>query len=203
MTLVEVVADFVCPWCFIGKRRLDRALADSGRREDYTIRWLPYELDPSMPAAGLERSSYRARRFGSLERSMHMDLRATLAGRDVGIEFRYDLMKRVPNTSKAHRLVLWVGLHGDQRDAVDALFRAYFLEGRDIGVRDTLLEVAEELLLPRSEIDALFRDDRSLAEVRGLEQQVSSYGVTAVPSYILNRAESVIQGLDSLVSLIH
>jgi predicted DsbA family dithiol-disulfide isomerase len=202
-TLVEVVADFTCPWCFLGKRRLDRALAGSARREDYSVRWLPYELDPSIPAAGRERLSYRTQRFGSLERSMQMDQRATLAGQDVGIAFRYDLMKRVPNTANAHRLVWSAGFYGEQRATVDAIFRAYFLEGRDIGSRQTLLEVAEDLQLPRGEIATLFDDDRSLAEVRKLEQRVTSHGVATVPSYILNRAELVIQGLDSLISIVH
>lgn len=98
-TLVEIVADFVCPWCFIGKRRLERALERSRRRGNYSVRWLPYELDPSVPAEGQERLRYRTQRFGSLARSMQLDQRATLAGREVGIGFRYDLMKRVPNTS--------------------------------------------------------------------------------------------------------
>ena len=202
-TLVEVVSDFVCPWCFIGKRRLDRALAGSARREDYTVRWLPYELDPSMSAAGRERLSYRTHRFGSLEGSMQKDQQATLAGQDVGIAFRYDLIKRVPNTSNAHRLVWWAGTHGEQRDAVEAILGAYFLEGRDIGSKQTLLEIAEDLQLPRAEIAAIFDDDRSLAEVRKLEHRVTSYGVATVPSYILNRAELVTQSLDSLISIIH
>jgi predicted DsbA family dithiol-disulfide isomerase len=202
-TLVEVVADFVCPWCFIGKRRLDRALAGSVRRENYTVRWLPYELNPSISAAGCERLSYRTQRYGSLERSMQMDQRATLAGQDVGIAFRYDLMKRVPNTSNAHRLVWWAGTHAEQHDAVEAILGAYFLEGRDIGSKQTLLEIAEGLRLPRDEIATLFDDDRSLVEVRTLEHRVMRYGVATVPSYILNRADLVIQGLDSLISIIN
>ena len=199
--LIEVVADFVCPWCFIGKRRLDRALEDSGRRHEYSVRWLPFELDSAMPVEGRERSSYRTQRFGSLERSMQMDQRATLAGRDVGIEFRYDLITRVPNTLNAHRLVWWLRTHAAQSDAIEAIFHAYFLEGRDIGSVATLTEIAEELRLPGKAVGVLFDDPASLYEVRKLERRVASQNVVSVPSYILDRG-GLVQGLDSLISTI-
>lgn len=199
-TLVEVVGDFVCPWCFIGKRRLDRALASVPRPERYSVRWLPFELDPALPAAGRERSSYRTQRFGSLQRSMQKDQLATLAGQDVGIAFRYDRITLVPNTSNAHRLVRWLGTNGDQAAAVDAIFRAYFLEGRDIGARQTLLEIVEELALPTKALATLFDDPASLDEVRKLERRVADR-VRTVPSYILNRGE-LVQGLDSLIATI-
>ncbi len=200
-TLIEVVGDFVCPWCFIGERRLKQALAGSHRPERYSIRWLPFELDPAMPAEGRERSSYRTQRFGSLERSMQMDQRATLAGREVGIEFRYDLITRVPNTTKAHLLAWRLGTNGAQAAAVDAIFRAYFLDGRDIGSTQTLLEIAQELGQPTEAVTALFDDPAPLQELRKLERQVASRGVATVPSHILNRGE-LVQGLDSLISTI-
>lgn len=199
---VEIVADFVCPWCFIGKRRLERALQEAQRTLDYSIHWFPFELDPSMPRSGRERSSYRTQRFGSLERSMQMDQRATLAGQSVGIAFRYDLMTVVPNTFDAHRLVAWSGVNGDQSETVDAIFRAYFLEGRDIGARATLLEIAEDLWLPRLEVEALLDDPSSANELRELERRIRAQRVVTIPSYILNRAE-LVQGLDSLIADIH
>jgi len=101
---LQVVVDLICPWCFIGKTRLDQKLSSMPELSRPKIEWLPFELDPHMPAAGAERAAYRSRRFGSLEKSNEMDARAKAAGEQVGIEFRYERMIRTPNTFNAHRL---------------------------------------------------------------------------------------------------
>jgi predicted DsbA family dithiol-disulfide isomerase len=201
-TLIRVAVDLICPWCFIGKRKLELALKAAANPGSFTVEWLPFELDVAMPASGQERSSYRTRRFGSLEKSQQMDQRATVAGRDVGIDFRYDLMTRTPNTFDAHRLIWWAReFGGNQASVVEELFQAYFIEGKDIGARQTLLHVAERARLPLAQAAASLESDASAAEVRALEKSVLAQGVAGVPAYFLNQSRNAVE-LDSIIGTI-
>src|SRR5262245_25329863 len=138
---VDVISDVICPWCFIGKRRLEKAVAALDAKHEVWVRWLPFQLNPTMPRAGISRREYRTRKFGSWERSLELDARVFEVGKSEGIPFAFDRIERTPNTLNAHRLIWLAGKEGVQDAVVESLFRAYFTEGRDIGQRQTLLDV--------------------------------------------------------------
>jgi predicted DsbA family dithiol-disulfide isomerase len=171
---IEIASDVVCPWCYIGKRRLEKAL----QLVDFpvSIRWLPFQLNPDMPAEGVPRAEYRKAKFGSEERSRQLDARVIAEGRSEGIDFAFDRIQRTPNTSAAHRLI---ALAPDQNAVVDALFRAYFEEARDIGDPDVLAEIARQCGV------AGWPD--KAADVSKLEEEVRSLGISAVPTFIFER----------------
>ncbi len=137
---ISVFSDVICPWCYVGKRRLERALDQLGLRGSATIEWLPFELNPDMPADGMERALYRARKFGA-ERSERLDAQMAELGRQEGIGFAFDRMTRTPSTRRAHMLIAAAGRHARADPVVDALFRAYFEEGRDVGDPEVLREI--------------------------------------------------------------
>src|SRR6478609_7845306 len=136
---VDVISDVICPWCFIGKRRLEKALAVHGG--PVKVRWLPFQLNPTMPKEGISRREYRTRKFGSWERSLELDARVIEVGKSEGIHFAFDRIERTPNTLDAHRLIWPADKEGVQGAVVEALFRAYFTDGRDISNRQALIEV--------------------------------------------------------------
>src|SRR5258707_14945263 len=139
---IDIVSDVICPWCFIGKRRFEKALRLRPPEVEIEVHWRPYELNPDMPAEGIDRKLYRTRKFGSWEHSQALDAQVAQAGAGDGIPFAFDRMERTPNTFDAHRLIWLAGKQGAQAAVVEALFRAYFLDARDIGDREVLAQVA-------------------------------------------------------------
>src|SRR6202166_1850850 len=142
--VVDVTSDLICPWCFVAKRRLEKASCILGKTLD--IRWHPFQLNPEMPVEGLNRRLYRSAKFGSWEQSQRLDAQVSAAGTEVGIRFRHDLMKRTPNTFRGHVLLaaaLKDGVH-KQNLVAERLFQAYFLNGEDVGDPSTLLGMARE-----------------------------------------------------------
>ena len=146
MLAIDVISDVICPWCFIGKRRLEKALA--GRPA--TVRWHPFQLNPDMPREGIDRRTYRIGKFGSWERAQELDARVAAAGEDVGVAFHFERQSRTPNTLDAHRVIWLAGERGVQDEAVEALFLAYFTDGRDLSDRVTLAEIATGAGLDRA-----------------------------------------------------
>src|SRR3954471_12851548 len=131
---IDIVSDAICPWCYIGKRQLERALATlSEEGLHFSVHWNPFQLTPDMPAEGRDRAAYRAMKFGSPERVREIDERVGGAAANVDLPFRLDLIQRTPNTIDAHRLIWFAGKAGVQDAAMEAVFAAYFTEGRDIG----------------------------------------------------------------------
>jgi predicted DsbA family dithiol-disulfide isomerase len=182
---IEVVSDVICPWCYIGKRRLAKALAALAGEVGTEIRWLPFQLNPSMPREGVARAEYRIAKFGSLERSRELDARVAKEGKSEGIEFAFERKQRTPNTVAAHALVGLAQEQGRADAVVDALFRAYFEEARDIGDAAVLADVAESCQVsgrPRQE---------AMTEVVALDQQMRGMGISAVPTFILGRKLAV------------
>ena len=173
---VEVASDVVCPWCYIGKRRLEKALNLVNGEFEVNIRWLPFQLNPGMPKEGMPRAEYRKAKFGSLERSRALDARVIAEGRSEGIEFAFERIERTPNTAAAHQLIF---LARDQNPVVDALFRAYFEEAKDIGDPAVLADIAA-----RCGVDGWPGKAR---DVSGLEEQVRELGISAVPTFIFER----------------
>ena len=185
MTTIDVTSDVICPWCYVGKRRLEKAVALSGRG-DVRVRWHPFQLNPDMPAGGIDRKEYRTAKFGSWERSLALDAQVAAAGRAEGIPFAHDKMMRTPNTLAAHRLIALADAEGVQDAVVEALFRAYFTEGRDIGHTPTLLDVAAGAGLDRGRAERLLAGDDGLAAVRAADDQARRAGVQGVPFFVVN-----------------
>jgi predicted DsbA family dithiol-disulfide isomerase len=181
---ITVYSDVICPWCYVGKRRLESALAGPGMPPGVRFSWRPFELNPDMPAEGIERKVYRARKFGEA-RSAELDERMGGTGREVGIEFAFDRMQRTPNTRLAHRLI-WEADRQQRQDAVvERLFRGYFEEGLDIGRADVLEGVAAETGLEADGVQKALTGADSLEAVTKLEQQGYAMGIQGVPFFIL------------------
>jgi predicted DsbA family dithiol-disulfide isomerase len=183
---LSVVSDAICPWCYVGKRRLEQAFALMNGALRPRVTWRPFELNPQMPKSGIDRREYRMRKFGSWERSLQLDAQLTEVGKSVGIEFRYDLMKRTPNTFDAHRLIWLAGQIGVQDAMVETLFRAYFSEGRNIGDANVLAELAAVAGVERARAEALLAGTEGSAEVVGEEEVAIRAGLSGVPTFVLD-----------------
>jgi predicted DsbA family dithiol-disulfide isomerase len=182
---IDVTSDVICPWCYVGKRRLEKAIALAGGG-DVRVRWHPFQLNPRMPKAGVNRKEYRSAKFGSCERSLALDAQVAAAGRAEGIPFAHDKIERTPNTFDAHRLIWLADQNGVQDAVVEAVFRAYFTEGQDISHTPTLLDVAAGAGLDRSRAEALLNGDEGMEAIRAAEEQARRDGVQGVPFYVIN-----------------
>jgi predicted DsbA family dithiol-disulfide isomerase len=182
---IDVTSDVICPWCFVGKRRLEKAIT-LARQSAVRVRWHPFQLNPQMPKEGMNRREYRTAKFGSWERSLALDAQVTEAGRAEGIPYRFDLIERTPNTLDAHRLIGLADMEGIQDAVVEAVFRAYFTEGRDISHTPTLLDVVAGAGLDRGRAEAVLTDDEGLAAIRAAEGQARRAGVQGVPFFVIN-----------------
>jgi predicted DsbA family dithiol-disulfide isomerase len=184
---ISVFSDVICPWCFVGKRRLERALDALGQRGTAVIRWLPFELNPDMPAEGMARSVYRARKFGP-ERAAALDRDMADLGLGEGIRFAFDRMERTPNTRRAHLLIAHASRRGLGAAAAEALFTAYFEEALDIGSDPVLAGLADRLGLDPAAAVAALNDADLHASVVDLEQEAGRLGIAGVPFFIINDA---------------
>jgi len=180
--VIDVVSDVVCPWCYLGKKRLEQAVAAEGGA--VAIRWRPYQLDPTIPPGGMERRAYLKNKFGDDARlhSVHERLRAL--GAPLGIAFAFDRIERAPNTFDAHRLIRWASVTGAQDAVVDRLFALYFEQGRDIGDRNLLLDVGRQCGMDVDVVGKLYSDDADIEEVRAEIEQARKMGVTGVPFFV-------------------
>ena len=183
---VDVISDVICPWCFIGKRRLENAIAALDRQHEVRVRWLPFQLNPTMPREGVGRKEYRTKKFGSWERSLELDAQMAAAGEAEGIHFAFDRAERTPNTLDAHRLIWLADQQGVQDAVMEALFRAYFTEGRDLSNRQTLIDVVAEAGLDRSRADALLNSNDGLEAITEAEGLSRRHRVDGVPFFIIN-----------------
>ena len=190
---IDVILDVVCPWCFIGKRRLDSALLQVAALDPElvpVVSWHPFELNPDLPPEGVGRRFYLEAKFGGPERARQVYERVSAAGKSVGIDFAFDRITIQPNTLQSHRLISWAQRRGDDVSAlVESLFVAYFLEGRNLGDRDALAAIAGEAGLDAAAAHELLAGEEGAAEVRALAQRSREAGVSGVPYMIL--AESV------------
>jgi predicted DsbA family dithiol-disulfide isomerase len=178
---IEIASDVICPWCYIGKRRLEKALALVKDDVAAQIVWLPFQLNPGMPAEGLPRAEYRKAKFGSVERGRQLDARVAAEGAGEGIEFAFERMLRTPNTVQAHRLIQLAQQQGRSGNVVDALFRAYFEEACDIGDPAVLAEIAQRGAV------AGWPDAADAKAVAAMEEEVRALGISAVPTFIIER----------------
>ncbi|APC18796.1 disulfide bond formation protein DsbA [Pseudomonas frederiksbergensis] len=193
LTDIQVTYDFICPWCWIGGENLDRALAVTGLSATRRITYVPYQLNPNMPAQGMDRKTYRSGKFGSWARSQAMDAQVTQAGRAVGLVFDYERAEKTPNTLAAHRLIWRQQQIGtDASGLVKAIFKAYFAEGRDIGDVDVLVDIAGENGLDRDLTLSFLKSSEGISEVLALEAAAKARDVHSVPH--LRMGSDVISG---------
>jgi predicted DsbA family dithiol-disulfide isomerase len=186
-TRIDIVSDAICPWCYIGKRQLERALATLAQEGlSFQVHWNPFQLNPDMPKEGRDRAAYRVWKFGSAEKAAALDQRITDAAASVGLAFRTDLMTRTPNTIDVHRLIWFSGQHGAQDAVMEAVFKAYFVEGRDIGEHAVLADCAVAAGLERQDVVDFLAGDLADREMREADQAARQAGVSGVPSFFLD-----------------
>jgi predicted DsbA family dithiol-disulfide isomerase len=183
---IDVYSDIVCPWCYVGKRRLERALDQWEGGAESRITWRPFQLNPAMPKSGMDRRAYLDVKFGGAEARRAIEERVAKAGEADGIVFAFDRIERTPNTFEAHRLIWFAQQQGKQDDLVDALFHAYFTEGRDIGEDQVLIDMASETGLGRNEVRAFLASDKGAEETRAEEATGHRMGIRGVPYFVLN-----------------
>jgi predicted DsbA family dithiol-disulfide isomerase len=181
---IDVVSDVVCPWCFVGKRKLDAAL-NLVRELEVEVNWRPFQLDPTIPQGGISRHDYMAKKFGP-EKIAAIHERLEGVGAEAGVAFAFDKIERSPNTLDAHRVIRWAQAHGAQSALVDRLFTLYFMEGADIGDRDLLARLAGEHGMDAATIRAALDTNQDAVAV---QQEIASavrMGVSGVPFFILD-----------------
>jgi predicted DsbA family dithiol-disulfide isomerase len=186
---VEIWSDIACPWCYVGKRRFEAALAAFEHTDEVTVTWRSFELDPGAPAERPEDSAgHLAAKYGrTREQAEQMNANMTQVAAGEGLEFRFDRL-RLGNTFDAHRLVHLGAAHGIQAAVKERLFRAYLTEGELLADHDALRRLAAEAGLPADEVADLLAGDRFADEVRDDERTASSLGISAVPFFVADRA---------------
>jgi len=183
---LDVVSDTVCPWCYVGKKRLDEALAVHGG-EGIGLRWRPFQLDPSIPDGGLDRKAYMQKKFGAdPERVRVMTNTLGSFGERLGIRFNFDKIVLYPNTLDSHRLVRWAGTAGCQNEMVDVLFRRYFTDGEDIGSYSVLIDAASEVGMDTDIVEDLLKRGADRELVQREEARAREMGIQGVPSFVIN-----------------
>jgi len=183
--VIEIFSDVVCPWCFVGKRRVERALALVGR-SDLQLRWRAFDLHPGTPKEGFEWEEHMVRKFGSSAYARRLEANVAAAAREDGITLRFDKIQRLPNTLDAHRLI-WFSLQRDlQAQVVEAIYVAYFCDGRDVGRREELIRIGAEAGLDEKDVGALLAGDEGSEEVIFEQHSAYALGIQGVPSFLLN-----------------
>ena len=191
---IDVISDVVCPWCYIGQRRLAAALSglpedDAARRAP--VRWHPFQLNPGLPQAGISRRKYVEDKFGGPERAAQIYARVSAVGASVGIAFAFDRIEIQPNTQDAHRLIAWAQARGDASDLVERLFHAYFIDGRALGDRAVLAAIAGEAGLPSDEARRLLDSGEGMDAIALMDRRAREIGVQGVPFFIFNQRVAV------------
>jgi predicted DsbA family dithiol-disulfide isomerase len=184
MVKLDILSDPICPWCYIGKTNLDRAL-ERHPEHPFEIEWHPFQLNPDMPREGVDRAAYLEEKFGGRENAVRIYARVDAAAEAAGLSIDWAAIKRVPNTLDAHQLIHWAGLEGRQTPVVAGLFRAYWREGRDIGDRAVLLDIAQAQGLDRAMIARLFESGADADDIRARDAHARKRGVTGVPTFVV------------------
>ncbi|MCA8869966.1 MAG: DsbA family oxidoreductase [Rhodobacteraceae bacterium] len=190
MIRLDIISDPVCPWCYIGKTRLEQAI--SARPElDFQLEWHPFQLNPDMPPEGMERRAYLELKFGGRERAVAIYRQIADAAAEAGIEISYERIERMPNTLDAHRLIHWAGLEGVQNQVVGGLFQAYFQQGQDISDPKVLVDIATAAGIDGEMIAKLLAQDVDKQDIQKRDANARQKGVSGVPCFIINNAHAV------------
>jgi len=183
---IEITSDFVCPWCYLGEARLEKALKLAAPDMDISLKWRPYELNPNQPREGVDRQEYMEKKFG-LDRVKKMEAHMKELGKEEGLEFKQELIKRSPNTRQAHRLNWWSEKEG--KPVARLIFKAYFSEGRDIGDDNALIALAKEAGLDEKKTRAFLSSSEGLNEITAMEEQGRARGIQGVPFITIDNEE--------------
>jgi len=186
---IDVVSDVVCPWCYIGKRRLEEALARLREAEPdlpVVVRWHPFQLNPDLPREGVDRRGYLEAKFGGPARAQEIYARVSAAGATAGIPFAFDAIERQPNTLDAHRLIAWAQSRreGDPDALVERLFRAYFVEGQFLGDREALVACAADAGYDADDALSFLASDELADAIAGADERARALGVSGVPFFV-------------------
>lgn len=185
---IDIYSDVICPWCYVGKRRLERALQKVNEPVSPHVAWRPFQLNPTMPVGGIERTAYLKAKFGSLDTFKDMEQRLLEAGASEHIPFAFEKIARTPNTFGAHRLIWYAAQQGCQNEMVDQLFKGYFEEGADIGSIPTLVRLAAQAGLTA---EPFLCSDEGVVEVKADEAVGHRLGIRSVPYFVLNKAQGI------------
>ena len=191
---IDVISDTICPWCYIGKRRLERALSLRPQMT-FEVRWRPFQLEPGMPASGADRREHLAQKFGSLDKLKPVQAALEQAGLELGIPFAFDRIQRTPNTLNSHRLIRWSHSLGLQDDMVEGIFRAYFVEGQDIGDTAVLARIGDAIGMDGELVEELLNSDADIESVTQQDSMARKFGVQGVPSFLIG-GRSLIMGAE-------
>ena len=184
MVKLDIISDPICPWCYIGKTRLDEALAQHPDHP-FTIEWHPFQLNPDMPEGGMGRRAYLEGKFGGKDGAVKAYAPVVQAAEEAGLKFDFEGMQRTPNTIDAHRLIHWAGIEGRQTAAVSTLFKAYFEEARDIGDREVLADIADGIGMDAAVVAKLLNSDADIEDIRKRDAHSREMGVHSVPTFIV------------------
>jgi predicted DsbA family dithiol-disulfide isomerase len=184
MVKLDIISDPICPWCYIGKTLLDRAL-EAEPEHPFEIEWHPFQLNPDMPLVGMDRRAYLEGKFGGKEQAVKVYGQIDQHARDVGLELDLGAITRTPNTLNAHRLIHWAGIEQRQSMVISALFRAYFKEGRDIGDVEVLADLADTCGMDAALVQRLLATDEDLEGIREKDAGFRKMGVNSVPTFII------------------
>jgi predicted DsbA family dithiol-disulfide isomerase len=195
--VIDVVSDVVCPWCYIGKRKLEAALGELAAQDpapEPAVRWHPFQLNPDLPPQGIARSAYLQAKFGGESRAADIYARVKAVGAEVGIAFDFDRIEVQPNTLAAHRLIAWAQERKDPvltGGLVERLFQAYFVQGRAIGEPEVLAQIASEAGMEIGGARAMLASSEGLAAVSAEDREARSVGINGVPFFIFNGSTAV------------
>lgn len=192
MIKLDIISDPICPWCYIGKANLDRALEACGDHP-FVIEWHPFQLNPAMPANGMDRRTYLENKFGGQKGAIEVYSRIDDAAKVAGMDINWPGITRTPNTLDAHRLIHWAGIEGRQTPVVAALFGAYFKDGRDIGEAQVLCDIAARCGMDAAMVRQLLDGDGDVQDIKVRDAHSREMGVTGVPTFIV-AGQAVVSG---------
>ncbi len=187
---LDVLSDPICPWCYIGKTNLEKALA-AVQDHPFVIEWHPFQLNPEMPIEGMDRRTYLESKFGGKDAAVRAYAPVVEHAEKAGITINLDAIKRTPNTLNAHRLIHWAGIESKQNAVVDALFQAYFVDGKDIGDIATLADIGAAAGMERDVLENLLNGDSDTDTIRDRDSHSRKMGVTSVPTFIVANQHAV------------
>ena len=187
---LDIMSDPICPWCYIGKAHLDRALQDHPDHP-FAIEWHPFQLNPDMPREGMDRRSYLERKFGGKEGAVRAYAPVVEHAEKAGLNINFEAMQRTPNTLDAHRLIHWAGIEGRQTAAVSALLKAYFVDARDIGDAEVLADIADSIEMDAAVVTRLLKSDVDAQDIRDRDAHSRKMGVNSVPTFIVANTHAV------------
>ncbi|MCP4818336.1 MAG: DsbA family oxidoreductase [Shimia sp.] len=190
MIKLDILSDPICPWCLIGKTRLEKAMEAEGDHP-FVIEWHPFQLNPDMPKEGMDRREYLETKFGGKENAVRVYGEIARHAEEEGLDIDFGAIKRTPNTVDAHRLIHWSGIEGKQNAVVNALFKAYFKEGRDIGNAEVLSDIADSAGMDAAVVAKLLASDSDIENIQQRDEHSRGMGVNSVPTFIVANQHAV------------